>query len=151
MNNITRFNPFQEIAEMQRQFDRVLDDAWRDSNKVASNWMPIDVTETDDVYTVIANLPGLSVDDINVNFHDGVLSIAGEVEKETVDESSRVVVRERSYGKFNRRINLPTAINADDISASYNDGVLMLTLPKAEAAKPRQIQIKKQNLLDDKS
>lgn len=151
MNNITRWNPFQEIAEMQRQFDRVLDDAWRDSSKVASNWMPIDVTETDDMYTVIADLPGLSVDDITVNFHDGVLSIAGEVEKETVDENSRLIVRERSYGKFNRRINLPTSINADDINATYEDGVLMLTLPKAEAAKPRQIHVKKQNLLDNKN
>lgn len=151
MNNMTRWNPFQEIAEMQRQFDRVLDDAWRDSSKVASNWMPIDVTETDDVYTVIADLPGLTVDDITVNFHDGVLSIAGEVEKETVDENSRLIVRERSYGKFNRRINLPTSINADDINATYEDGVLMLTLPKAEAAKPRQIHVKKQNLLDKKN
>lgn len=149
MNNVTRWNPFREIAEMQRQFDRAFDDIWSNTEtRMSTNWMPIDVTETDSNFTVVADLPGLNVDDISVNFHDGVLTIAGEVEKKTVDENDRVLVRERTYGKFNRSINLPTSIDVDNISAAYDEGVLTLTLPKAEEAKPRQIQIKQQKLLN---
>ena len=149
MNNITRWNPFREIAEMQRQFDRAFEDVWSNTEtNIQNNWMPIDVSETEDNYVVVADLPGLTAEDINVNFHDGVLSISGEVEKKTVNENDRVLVRERSYGQFNRRINLPSSVDADHIEASYDEGVLTLTLPKAESAKPRQIEIKQQKLLN---
>ncbi len=149
MNNTVRWNPFREIAEMQRQLDRVFDNGWKDvESRLDSTWMPIDVTETEGNYTVVANLPGLNIEDINVNFHDGVLTISGETQQETSEnENDRVLVRERSYGKFSRRINLPVSVDADHISAGYDSGVLTLELPKAESAKPRQIEIKQQKLL----
>ena len=149
MNNTVRWNPFREIAEMQRQLDRVFDNGWKDvESRLDSTWMPIDVTETEGNYTVVANLPGLNIEDINVNFHDGVLTISGEKQHTTSDnENDRVLVRERSYGKFSRRINLPVSVDADNISAGYDSGVLTLELPKAENAKPRQIEIKQQKLL----
>lgn len=143
MSNVIRWNPFREIAEMQRQFDRTFDEGWhKTASRFETTWMPVDVTETEDNYTVIANLPGLTSDAIDVNFHDGVLTINGEVHQQTTDENNRVLVRERTYGKFNRRIKLPLPVDADSISATYNDGVLILDLPKAESAKPRQIQVK---------
>jgi len=149
MNNVTRWNPFREIADMQRQLDRVFDEAWNESNtRFSSNWMPIDVTETEAGYRVVADLPGLSVDDINVNFHDGVLTISGEVQETQTEDGNNILVRERSFGQFSRRINLPMSVDVDSIDASYDNGVLTLTLPKAESAKPRQIQVKKQNLLN---
>ncbi len=149
MNNVTRWNPFREISEMQRQLDRVFDDAWNHTeSRYTSNWMPIDVTETETDYRVIADLPGLTVDDINVNFHDGLLTISGEVQDKRNEEGDSILVRERTYGKFSRQINLSVPIDVDHIQASYDNGVLTLTLPKAESAKPRQIPIKKQNLLD---
>jgi len=150
MNNVTRWNPFREIAEMQRQFDRAFDNVWSDTeSRMSNNWMPIDVTETDDVYTVVADLPGLNADDIEVNFHDGVLTIHGEVKQKTNNDDDRVLVRERTYGKFSRQIRLPMHVDVDKIVAAYDDGVLTLELPKAESAKPRQIQVKQQKLLAD--
>jgi HSP20 family protein len=145
MSNVIRWNPFREIAEMQRQFDRAFDEGWQNTESHTEvSRMPIDVTETDDNYTVVADLPGLTSDEIDVNFHDGVLTINGEIHQQTVDENNRVLVRERTYGKFKRRIKLPTPIDVDNISATYNDGVLTLDLSKVERAKPRQIQIKQQ-------
>ena len=152
MNNVTRWNPFREIAQMQRQLDRVFDDVWRGSeSRYESNWMPIDVIETEEGYAVVADLPGLNPDDINVNFHDGVLTISGEIHQNTANENDRVLVRERTFGKFSRRINLPMPVDVDKINASYDNGVLTLELPKAESAKPRQIAVKQQNLLDNGS
>ena len=168
MNNVTRWNPFREIAEMQRQLDRVFDDVWNENEgrfvanwmpidvtetegRFVANWMPIDVTETETGYNVIADLPGLNVEDINVNFHDGVLTISGEVHETTNEEGNNVLVRERTFGKFSRRVNLPASVDVDAIEASYNNGVLTLALPKAESAKPRQIQVRSQNLLADNS
>lgn len=150
MNNVTRWNPFREIAEMQRQFDRAFDNVWSDTEShISNNWMPIDVTETEDAYTVVADLPGLNADDIEVNFHDSVLTIHGEVQQKTENEGDRVLVRERTYGKFSRQIRLQQTVNAEKIAASYDEGVLTLQLPKAESAKPRQIQVKQQKLLAD--
>lgn len=144
MSNVIRWNPFREIAEMQRQFDRTFDEGWQNTTSHTEvNRMPIDVTETDDNYTVVADLPGLTSDEIDVNLHDGVLTINAEIHQQVVDENNRVLVRERTYGKFKRRIKLPTPVDVDNISAMYNDGVLTLDLSKSEQAKPRQIQIKR--------
>ena len=152
MNNVTRWNPFREIAEMQRQLDRVFDDVWNENEgRFSANWMPIDVTETETNYKVIADLPGLNVEDIHVNFHDGVLTISGEVHETTNNDGKNILVRERTFGKFSRRVNLPMPVDVDAIDASYDNGVLTLVLPKAESAKPRQIQVKSQNLLSDNS
>jgi len=149
MNNATRWNPFREIADMQRQLDRVFEDVWNESeSRYTSNWMPIDVTETEAGYRVVADLPGLSVDDINVNFHDGTLTISGEVQDTKNEEGNNILVRERTFGKFSRSINLPMPVDVDHVDASYDNGILTLELPKAESAKPRQIQVKKQNLLN---
>lgn len=152
MSNVTRWNPFREIAEMQRQFDRVFDDAWRGTEaRMGTNWMPIDVTETENGFTVVADLPGLSAEDINVNLHDDVLTISGEVTRSEEHEDNRAIVRERTYGHFSRRISMPTPVDAEGIQATYDNGVLTLTMPKAESAKPRQIEVKQQNLLKGKS
>ena len=152
MSNVTRWNPFREIAEMQRQLDRVFDEVWNGTeSSYEANWMPVDVTETEGSYTVVADLPGLNPDDINVNFHDGVLTISGEIHQNTANEDDRILVRERTYGKFSRRINLPMSVDADNITAAYDNGVLTLELPKAESAKPRQIQVKQNKLLNNGS
>ncbi len=149
MNNVTRWNPFREIAEMQRQLDRAFDDAWsQNDRRLAANQMPLDVAETESDYRVIANLPGLTVDDINVNFHDGVLTISGDVQDTRNEDGNNILVRERAFGKFSRRISLPMPVDVDAIGASYDNGVLTLTLPKADSVKPRQIEVKSHNLLD---
>jgi len=103
--------------------------------------LAIDVDETEDMYSVRANLPGVELDDITVNIHDDILSIVAEVSSEDYDDSTRVLIRERRDGKFSRSVRFPVPVSGDAIEASFDNGVLHITVPKAEEAKPRQIPV----------
>lgn len=105
-------------------------------------WAPtLDVHEDKDKFTVNLELPGLKREDINVHLEDGCLVISGERKSETVSEDTEVHRQERYYGKFARALTLPTAVSADKVKAAYKDGILSVTLPKAEEAKPKQIDV----------
>lgn len=150
-NTVIRWNPFRELASMQSAMDRIFDETWRDSNtRWTGNNLPIDVYETDDVYTVVANVPGMNPDDINVTLHDGVLSIEFEIQNPEVDENTRVHMQERFTGKLTRRFTLGQNVDVNAVEASYDNGVLTLTIPKSEAAKPRQIPVNSQKLIEGK-
>lgn len=150
MSTIVRWNPFRELAAMQSAMDRIFDESWRDARPYWNeNNLPIDVHETADNYTIVANIPGANPDDIDINLHDGVLNIGFEINREESSEESRVLVQERVHGKFSRSVRLGQNIKADAVEANYNNGVLTLTLPKAEEAKPRQISVKSANTLTD--
>jgi HSP20 family protein len=86
-------------------------------------------------------LPGLKREDIAVSLDDGVLVVSGERKTETVDEGTEIHRQERYYGKFSRALTLPSAVAADKVKAAYKDGILTVTLPKAEEAKPKQIAV----------
>jgi HSP20 family protein len=105
-------------------------------------WVPaLDVQENKDQFTVNLDLPGFKREDINVQLEDGTLVISGERKAETVAEGAEVHRNERLYGKFSRALTLPTAVSADKVKATYKDGVLTITLPKAEEAKPKHIDV----------
>ncbi|MFM2082527.1 MAG: hypothetical protein RL380_1218 [Verrucomicrobiota bacterium] len=109
---------------------------------VAPPWSPVlDIAEDKDSYTVRAELPGLKREDISLSLHDGALSLAGERKVESEREGVAVHRRERCFGKFQRVLALPTAVNADKVTAQFKDGVLTITLPKSEASKPKQIDV----------
>lgn len=101
----------------------------------------LDVEESQDAYIVRANLPGVPLADISVNIHEDLLTIAGETVSEARGEDSRMLIRERRSGKFSRSLRFPTVVNGEAIEASFEDGVLSITLPKAEHLKPRQIPV----------
>ena len=144
MSNLVRWNPVREMATMQNAMDRLFDDVWRNSRSTfAGNVLLLDVHETDDAYHVTSEMPGVNADQISINIRDGVLTIGAEIEQEAVDENTRVLLRERSYGKFSRSITLPQAVNADDVEATYDDGILTLTLPKVPEVQPKSIPVKK--------
>lgn len=103
--------------------------------------LALDVEENEDGYTVRADLPGISRDDISVNIHDDVLSIAAEMTSETSDENSRLLIRERRTGKFSRNLRFPVPVDGEAIAASFDNGVLSIILPKVEQVKPRQIPV----------
>lgn len=103
--------------------------------------LPIDVEENEQGYTVRADLPGIDRDDIKVNIHDDVLSISAETAAENSEDSSRALIRERRFGKFSRSLRFPVPVDGDAIAAAYDNGVLSITLPKAEHVKPRQIPV----------
>jgi len=101
----------------------------------------LDVFEHKDSYVVKAELPGMKREDIQVAFEGGSLSISGERKDEATHKDAQAYRVERFVGQFERTVALPTAVAADKVSAQYKDGVLTVTLPKAEEARPKQINV----------
>jgi HSP20 family protein len=140
--SLIRWQPRESFA-LQREIDNLVHNFWGDlDEKNESSWHPqIDVAESGDAFKVQAELPGLKKDDIQVTFEDSVLVIEGERKHEDEKTDKNYFRRERTYGKFKRSFKLGTEVEVDKISAAYQDGILTLTLPKAETAKPRQIEV----------
>lgn len=127
--------------EIDRLFDSPLNELTRTS-QLLSGWTPaLDVVEEKDNFVVKAELPGMKKEDIEVSFHDGSLSISGERKSEAKHEDAEVYRAERYFGRFQRTVSLPAAVNPDKVKAAYKDGVLTVTLPKTEEAKPKQIDV----------
>lgn len=105
-------------------------------------WTPsTDISETDDSYEVRAELPGIPSEDVHISVKDDYLTIKGEKRQENVDDSNNYKRIERSYGSFERRFSLPPKVDTDSIKAEFADGVLSLSIPKTEEAKPKEIPI----------
>ena len=106
-------------------------------------WAPaFDVSETEKELIVKAEVPGMDKKDIHINLSEGLLTIKGEKKQEKKDEKENYHCVERRYGTFSRTMRLPFEVEAAKVNATYNDGVLKLTLPKAEPAKAKEIEIK---------
>ena len=106
------------------------------------NWTPsVDISETDDNFEVRAELPGVAKDDLHVSVKDNLLTLSGEKRQENVDDTQNYSRVERRYGSFQRRFTLPSEVATDNIKAEYSDGVLTLSIPKPEAAKPTEVPI----------
>lgn len=148
MSNIVRWNPFRELAAMQSAMDRMFDETWRDVRPYMSqNNLAVDVHEDENSYIVTADVPGVNPDNIDVTLHDNVLTISVEIHQPEIEEGRRVHVQERFYGQLTRRFSLPQPVDNENVEATYDSGVLTLTLPKTEEAKPRQIKIKNAGLI----
>jgi HSP20 family protein len=106
-----------------------------------SGWTPaLDLYQTNDNVIAIVELPGMQKEDIEISLHEGMLTISGE-RKQQNSENEKAERSERYVGKFRRSITLPTRVDASKVNATYKDGILSVTLPKAEEAKPRKIQV----------
>ena len=106
------------------------------------NWAPsVDISETDDKFEVRAELPGVAKDDLHVSVKDNLLTLSGEKRQGDVDDTPNYRRVERRYGSFQRRFTLPSEVATDDIKAEYSDGVLTLSIPKPEVAKPTEVPI----------
>jgi HSP20 family protein len=129
--------------EMDRLFERAFEDWPLNQWQPSTSWgLALDVAENDDAFIVNASVPGLKPEDIDITISDNVLTIKGEYKAdETIDEE-KYHIRERRFGSFGRSISLPSSVEADKVEAKYEDGVLTLTVPKAEEVKPRRIAIK---------
>jgi len=127
--------------EIDRLFEAPLVELARTS-QLFSGWTPVlDMHEDKDKIVVMAELPGMKREDIDVSLHDGSLSISGERRSEGKYESAEVHRAERFVGRFQRTVTLPSPVAADKVKAQYHDGVLTITLPKTEEAKPKQIDV----------
>jgi len=142
MTTLIRWNPLREMVAMQNALDRAYTDAWRGARNSADvGALALDVHDTDSAYIISAALPGVNADAINISLHDGVLTISGEIPQFT-QENSRTLLLERVYGKFQRSIRLPQAVDSSKVEATVENGVLTLTLPKTPEAQPRMIPVK---------
>ena len=132
-----------------RTFDQYLDDMWsnfltapqfREEDSVV--WAPrMDVKETKDTFEISADLPGLKKEDVKISLKDGVLTISGERKHENEKQDQDKYYMERVYGNFSRSFTISSEIKEKEIKANLTDGVLTITLPKAEKAKPKEIEI----------
>jgi HSP20 family protein len=112
------------------------------NRQLLGGWVPaLDVYEDKDNLTVRAELPGLKKEEIGISLHDGYLTISGERKQDKTYEGKDASRSERVLGRFQRSLNVPYAAKAEAIKATYTDGILTIVLPKAEEAKPKQIQV----------
>lgn len=143
---IVRWEPFRDLVSTQDRFNRLFNDTFSrvfgEGEPNIQTWNPaVDIYETGQNLVLKAELPGVDPKDIEVRVEDGTLYLKGErkLEKESKDENYHRV--ERSYGSFTRSFTLPSSVNTDQVQANYKDGVLTLTLPKREEAKPKTIKV----------
>lgn len=133
-----------DLFASRREIDRVFDRFFGQANGVVGPWTPVvDVRETNDAIEVVAELPGMRPADVEVNVEHNVLTIAGEKQQEVTEGSPEAEYHlvERRCGKFERSFTLPRSVDPDRIAARFEHGLLTVTLPKAEAAKPRRVEI----------
>lgn len=139
---IRRWDPFREMVSMRRAMDRLIDNSFEGEDLPAAEWsLPLDVVENEDAYTVKASIPGVKADDLEITFDKGMLTIKGELKNESETTQGQYHLRERRYGLFTRTISLPSTVRPEDIQAQCEDGILTLTMPKAEEVKPKRIQV----------
>ena len=141
------WDPFANLTDIQQEMNRLFESSLRrrvgGSGTLGSGFVPaIDVVEEKDKLVVRCDLPGYSKDDVSVTLEDNCLSIKGERKPEAVSKEANYYRQERVYGSFHRVFELPMSVNAQSIEAHFRDGVLQVTLPKAEEAKPKQIPVK---------
>lgn len=147
MTNLVRFSPTSELRRMQREIDRLFDDAFPTRSENGDGGAPVwapraDVSETEEAYVIHLDAPGLKKDEFNISWQDGTLTVSGDRKWEDKEERENYVRIERSFGHFFRSFTLPNTVKSEEISGSYDNGVLTIRVPKAEESKPRRIQIK---------
>ncbi len=142
--NLSIWDPFQEMETLLDRYNRSSRKTLANSDDRSfevGDWMPVvDIEETEDAFSIKAELPGVEKDNVSINIDKGVLTIKGEKKTETEDKKRHRV--ECSYGSFVRSFTLPQSVNVDDVEAEYNNGILNLTIPKSEEAKPKEIEVK---------
>ena len=142
MSTLVSYDPFRNFRSLQGEINRLFDRDMDDTNGQYAQWpMRVDIREDENQIVVKADVPGMEQKDISVNVDNGMLTISGERtfnDEEHKDKYHRV---ERAYGRFSRSFQIPNITDPENISAAYKNGVLEVTLPKREEAKPRSIQV----------
>ncbi len=146
MASVIRWAPVRELDGMCNAIDRLYDEGFPGPLTRALWDIPsapgMDLYQTDEAVVVKMGLPGVEPGDIQVSVNDGVLTIRGEVKEEKEEQAKTYHLRERRYGAFRRSVNLPSSVDVEKSDAQFENGVLTLTLPKAEEAKPKTIAVK---------
>jgi HSP20 family protein len=144
---IVRWEPFRELSTLQNEMNRLFNtvfDAPSPANggSTLRRWMPaMDLVETADHFVLRADLPGMSQDDVKIEFEDGTLTVSGERKAEHESKNEGYYRVERAFGAFSRSLTLPQGIDPEAVTANFENGVLEIRVPKPEERKPRRIEI----------
>jgi HSP20 family protein len=144
---LTSWSPLWQLNTLRDEIDRLFEaplaEITRGSQQFLGGWLPaVDLYEDKNNVIVRAELPGMKKEEIEISLHEGVLTLSGERKGEEEHKDAETYRTERFVGRFQRTITLPSPVLADKVTASYKDGVLTVTLPKTEEAKPKQIEVK---------
>ena len=146
---IVRLEPFRDMVAVQDRLNRIFDEAVRGNPRVSEEdwalggqWAPsVDIFEHEGNLVLRAELPGIEPKDVDVHVENNVLTLRGERKFESEVKREKYHRVERAYGTFSRSFTLPSVVDTEKIKAEYKDGVLQVTLPQREEAKPKQIQV----------
>lgn len=143
---VSVWSPYRDLVNMQREIGRVFDSLFTDNDTegaYVAQWAPrVDVMENKDSYMIKAELPGVDKGNVKIVLQDNVLTIKGEKKEEKEEKDLNLHRVERTFGTFERAFSLPANVKSDKIDASFKDGILTVTLPKVEEAKPKEIEVK---------
>lgn len=147
MSNLIRWEPMREMVTLREAMDRLFDDAFTRPWGLTDGWhgsnIPaIDMYQTDDEVVVKAVLPGIKSDEVQINVTGDILTIKGEMKQKDEIKEKNYHIREQRWGAFERSVRLPVTVVSDKAKADFENGVLTVTLPKAEEVKPKLITIK---------
>ncbi|MER3429944.1 MAG: molecular chaperone [Blastocatellia bacterium] len=150
--NLVTYDPFRELRTLQDEVNRLFSTTFGRSGEtelMRGAWSPsVDIFENKDQIVLEAELPGMKPEDVDISIENNVLTLHGERKFEKKDEGDNYHRIERSYGSFTRSFTLPPTVSTDNIDATFENGVLRLTLAKREEAKPKKIEIKATKQLD---
>jgi HSP20 family protein len=144
---IVRWEPLRELGSLQNEMNRLFNTVFDaplpgNGGTTMRRWMPpMDLVETDEHFVLRADLPGLSEEDIKIEFEDGTLTVSGERKAEHEAKNEGYYRVERAFGAFSRSLTLPQGIDPEAVTANFNRGVLEVRVPKPEERKPRRIEI----------
>ena len=142
---IVRWNPWNDLFNLHSQMDELFNSTMgRDGgtqNGSDAGYLAVDISQTDDAFTIEASVPGFKPDDVEITLEDRVLTIRGTRRDEKEETGKKYVRRERRAVSVSRQIGLPEEVRADEIAADFEDGVLTITVPRAEKAQPRRIPV----------
>jgi len=148
MTKLTRYTPMYNLSQLHREVDQLFDDFFGHTRMTERNgdaqsvWSPVvDLRENDEAYMIHMDLPGLSKGDVQIIFENGLLQISGERRNAHANTSDQVHRLERWHGRFFRSFTLGQNVQVDKITATFQDGVLNVVVPKVEESKPRTIKV----------
>ncbi len=147
MSNLTRWEPMSDMVTLRDAMDRLFDEAftrpWGLTSSERGMGMPaVDMYQTDNDVVVKTAVPGIKPEDVQISITGDTLTIKGEIKENNDNKQKAYHIREQRWGSFERTLSLPTDVKADKATADFENGVLTITLPKAEEVKPKTITVK---------
>jgi HSP20 family protein len=153
--NVIRWQPFSDMLTLRQAMDRLFDDSFVRPSRLSTPFgegsdLPVDMYQTDDYVVIKASVPGVKPEEVEVTITGDTLTIKCEIRAEEEVKKDNYFRQEISYGAFSRSILLPGSVQTDKAEATFENGVLILTIPKAEETKPKQIKIKPKGVIEVK-